>query len=96
MDIGANTGEFTQIAAVNGSDCVAFDIDPLAVELHYLNIKKSGSGNILPLILDVANPSPSIGWHNKERGNLEARKKPGLIMALALVHHLSISQWYSI
>jgi hypothetical protein len=90
-DIGANTGEFTQIAAVNGSDCVAFDIDPLAVELHYLNIKKSGSGNILPLILDVANPSPSIGWHNKERGNLEARKKPGLIMALALVHHLSIS-----
>jgi ribosomal protein L11 methylase PrmA len=90
-DIGANTGEFTKIAAENGSNCIAFDIDPLAVESHYLNLKKSGSGYILPLILDIANPSPSIGWHNKERGNLEAREKPGLIMALALVHHLSIS-----
>jgi hypothetical protein len=90
-DIGANTGEFTKIAAKNGSNCIAFDVDPLAVESLYLNIKNSKVENILPLILDIANPSPSIGWHNKERGNLEVRDKPGLIMALALLHHLSIS-----
>jgi hypothetical protein len=90
-DLGANTGEFTRIAARNGTNCVAFDIDPLAVESNYQFIKKEGIGNILPLVMDLTNPSPSIGWNNKERNAMKKRPHPDAILALALIHHLAIS-----
>ncbi len=90
-DIGANTGEFTQLVSRLGIPCIAFDIDHLAVDRHYVQLKKHNLTNTLPLVLDITNPSPAIGWANNERMNLEMRKKPDLIMALALIHHLAIS-----
>ena len=90
-DLGANTGEFTQIAGQSGADCIAFDIDPLAVDSLYKNIKEHHIDNILPLILDLTNPSPSIGWNNKERMGLKSRPFPDTVFALALIHHLAIS-----
>ena len=51
-----------------------------------------GGRDILPLILDVANPSPGIGWANRERRSLLERADPDVILALALVHHLAISR----
>lgn len=90
-DLGANTGEFTRIAAGLGAQCIAFDIDPLAVESHYLDLKHGGIENILPLVMDLTNPSPSIGWNNGERMGVGARPRPDAILALALIHHLAIS-----
>ena len=90
-DLGANTGLFTQIAANQGTPCVAFDIDPLAVEAHYHSIKQNGEENILPLIIDLTNPSPAIGWNNEERMSFRQRKIPDTVFALALIHHLAIS-----
>lgn len=90
-DLGANTGEFTQIASVRGVKCVAFDIDPLAVDSNYQSVKKHGITNILPLVLDLTNPSPSIGWNNEERMGFSERPHPDVIFSLALIHHLAIS-----
>jgi len=90
-DLGANTGEFTNLAALQGTNCMAFDIDPLAVDSNYNNIKKQKIGNILPLVMDLTNPSPSIGWNNKERMSMRKRPNPDAVMALALIHHLAIS-----
>jgi len=89
-DVGANDGTFSRLAAKK-SYTVAFDIDHLAVEYNYLKIKEKQEKNILPLQLDLTNPSPAIGWNNEERDSVFGRENPDLILALALVHHLAIS-----
>ncbi len=90
-DLGANTGLYSRIACDEGAEVVAFDIDPAAVERHYLLNAKQGIGSVLPLVLDLTNPSPAIGWHNQERESLLQRGPADMILALALIHHLAIS-----
>ena len=90
-DFGANTGEFSRLASEKGIKTVAFDIDPSAVEKNYLSVVKNKETNILPLELNVCNPSPGIGWENRERKSLIDRGPVDVILALALIHHLAIS-----
>ena len=90
-DLGANTGVFSRTASQKGIPTVAFDIDPTAVERNYRQVKSQKETHMLPLVLDLTNPSPDIGWANQERLSLGKRSTPGLILALALVHHLAIS-----
>ncbi len=89
-DLGANTGHFSRLAAQRGLSTIAFDLDPACVEKNYLHVKKSGETRLLPLLLDLFNPSPSSGWMNQERASILDRGRPDLVLALALVHHLAI------
>ncbi len=91
-DLGANTGRYSRIAADAGKRVLAFDIDPAAAERNYRQLRAEGRTDILPLILDVANPSPGIGWAGRERRSLLDRADPDIALALALVHHLAISR----
>jgi len=90
-DLGANTGIFSRLASDQGINTISFDIDPLAVEKNYLESLKNNEQNILPLILDLTNPSSNIGWSNDERISFLQRGPADLVFALALVHHLAIS-----
>ena len=90
-DLGANNGFFSRIASNNGIQTVSFDIDPVAVERNYINSVKEKEKNILPLLLDLTNPSPNIGWENRERRSLKKRRCADTVLALALIHHLAIS-----
>ena len=90
-DLGANTGLFSDLAAQRGMLTISFDIDPSAVEKNYLRCRNAGEGRIIPLVLDLTNPSPGIGWENRERMSLQERGPADLAMALALIHHLAIS-----
>ncbi|NIA18315.1 MAG: SAM-dependent methyltransferase [Actinobacteria bacterium] len=90
-DFGANTGVFSRLAADKGIKTISFDIDPAAVEKNYKETIKKQEKNILPLFLDLTNPSPAIGWENKERISLMERGPTDAAMALALIHHLAIS-----
>ncbi|MGE5123941.1 MAG: hypothetical protein ACM3H7_05445, partial [Acidobacteriaceae bacterium] len=90
-DLGANTGEFSRLAANRGSLTIAFDIDPAAVELNYLACKRDADTHLLPLVMDFTNPSPALGWHNRERRALLERAPADALLALALIHHLAIS-----
>jgi hypothetical protein len=90
-DLGANTGIFSRLASDRGIRTVAFDIDPVAVEINYREVVKEKEADILPLVLDLANPSPAIGWANAERDSWLARGPVDAVLALALVHHLAIS-----
>jgi len=92
MDLGANTGVFTSIIAPHFGFVLAPDIDPLAVELHYASLRKAESTKVLPLILDLGNPSPSLGWACAERKSFPDRCKAKLITALALIHHLVLTE----
>ena len=90
-DLGANTGRFSHLSADNGALTIAFDSDPAAVEKHYLNCVEAGRERVLPLVLDLSNPSPGIGWAGRERSSMEDRGPADVALALALVHHLAIA-----
>jgi hypothetical protein len=90
-DLGANTGVFSRIAADKGIQTISFDIDPAAVEKNYLECRRRNEKNLLPLLSDLTNPSPGIGWQNRERMSLAERGPADAVLALALVHHLAIS-----
>lgn len=90
-DLGANIGIFSRIASNKGIPTISFDIDPAAVEINYNECIEKGEINILPLVLDLTNPSPNIGWKNEERMSLQERGPADTVFALALIHHLAIS-----
>jgi hypothetical protein len=69
---------------------LAFDVDPAAVERNYRRVRDTSEVGILPLLLDLTNPSPAQGWAHRERLSLEQRGPADMVMALALVHHLAI------
>jgi len=91
IDLGANEGIFSQIASQTEAYTVACDADPFVVEELYLKAKNSKNKFLLPLIIDLTNPSPSLGWKNKERKSFTERAKVDCVLALALIHHLVIS-----
>lgn len=88
-DLGANTGRFSMIVAPFCKNVVAFDADASCVESFYLHLKKH-SVSILPLLIDLTNPSPALGWSHQERNALLQRGPADVILALGLLHHLAI------
>jgi hypothetical protein len=89
-DLGANDGTFSNLAAQTATLVVAADIDPIAVEKNCRRCKKNKDEIMIPLLMDLTQPSPDLGWELKERSSLFERLKPELGLALALVHHLAI------
>ena len=89
-DMGANDGTYSRLASERGIPTIAWDIDPSAVELAYRWVKRQQTCCLLPALVDLTNPSPSIGWSLEERGSIFDRPKPDLLLALALIHHLAI------
>lgn len=89
-DLGANTGEYSRAAREVASLVVSFDMDPAAVERNYRRLRTERENGILPLLLDLTNPSPAQGWAGHERLSLEERGPADAVLALALIHHLAI------
>lgn len=91
-DLGGNDGSFSRVAIEAGAaSAICFDIDPLAVDKSYQLVKAGKLERVLPLRSDLTNPSPGLGWANRERESLASRApQNNLVMALALVHHLTI------
>jgi hypothetical protein len=91
VDLGANTGIYSRLLADSHACVLAVDVDHMAVEKHYLALKTESQRKIIPLIIDLSNPSPAIGWALKERYSFNERCEADLITALALIHHLVLS-----
>jgi hypothetical protein len=89
-DFGANIGEFSRLSSKYKINTISFDYDTFAVEKNFLNCVNTEEKYILPLVLDLTNPSPDIGWANRERFSLLSRGPSDMIFALALLHHLAI------
>jgi hypothetical protein len=88
-DLGANTGRFAELVAPAASHVVAMDHDHGAVERHWRR-RLAEPTNILPLVVDLTNPSPALGFGLEERESIPDRGPADLLLALALVHHLAI------
>jgi ribosomal protein L11 methylase PrmA len=89
-DLGANDGRFSRLASRRGALTAAWDIDPLCVERNYLAARREGDRRLVPLVLDLTNPSSSLGWAQEERMSLTQRGPVDVVMALGLLHHLAI------
>lgn len=89
-DIGCNDGRYSRIAAEGAGYTIALDADRGVVDRLYQALRAEGVTTILPLVGDVADPSPALGWLGRERLPLAERGRPDLVLGLALVHHLVI------
>lgn len=90
-DLGANTGFFSRLSSMKNIMTIAFDKDPAAVEKNYRLAVSRKESFLYPLVIDLANPSPSQGWAHGETTSITARGPADLVLALALIHHLAIS-----
>ncbi len=92
LDLGANDGYFSRLFASHNMQVIATDSDNRCISRLYQEVKQNNIQHIHPLLLDIANPSPAIGFHNQERAAFHDRIKTDLVAALALVHHLVIGK----
>jgi hypothetical protein len=90
-DMGCNDGAYSRIAAEHSEYVVAFDYDQATVDALYRSLRADDERRILPLVANLADPSPGLGWRGLERRRLEDRGTPDLVLALALIHHVSIT-----
>lgn len=93
LDIGCNTGHFSQIAARNGAKVVAIDVDPVVVGRLW-GVAHREHLDILPLVVNLAHPTPACGWRNKETLSFlfRATHKFDAVFMLAVVHHLLVTE----
>jgi SAM-dependent methyltransferase len=88
-DLGCNDGTFSHLAADAAATVVAFDADAVVIERLYHARRNAADGRrILPLITNLADPAPGLGWRGMERKPLTARGAPDLVLCLALIHHI--------
>ena len=92
LDIGTNTGLFAKAAAASGKFTIAIDADIACIDKLYNECRQKNIDNLIPLFVDITNPSPAIGWNNEERAAFSGRVKADIAMALALIHHLAIGK----
>lgn len=92
LDLGANDGAYARLAARHARQVVAVEGDHAVTDTLYRRLRDEGERRILPLVMDLANPSPGIGWRNLERASFADRTGADTVLALALVHHLAIGR----
>lgn len=90
-DLGGNNGEMSRAVRDLANEILCVDIDPRAVDLNYRQCRAERILNIVPALADLTNPTPALGFFNRERKALFERPAPDLVMALALIHHLAIA-----
>lgn len=90
-DLGANDGVYARIVAERAEHVLAVDYDDVTVDAMYRSFRADGITNILPLVMNLVDPSPARGWRNAERRAFTDRGRPDLVLALALIHHLALA-----
>jgi SAM-dependent methyltransferase len=93
LDIGCNTGHFSMMAAHAGARVVAIDNDPASIDLTWSRAR-SEDLDVLPLVVDLARPTPGMGWGNMECPSFLERAEGGfdLVLMLAVIHHLGVTE----
>ncbi|MGH9228280.1 MAG: methyltransferase, partial [Acidimicrobiales bacterium] len=90
LDLGANDGAYARLAAEQAGYVVAVDGDEMVIDGLYRRLRVEGKENVLPLVMNLVDPSGGLGWRNRERAAFAERVRPDVTLALALVHHLAI------
>ena len=93
LDVGANEGHFSFMAARTGASVVAIDYDPVVAGSIWRNALRENL-DVLPMVVDLTRPTPAMGWRNEENASFldRARGKFDLVMMLAVVHHILVNE----
>jgi SAM-dependent methyltransferase len=91
LDLGANDGAYSRLAAERAAYVVAVDGDEVVMDGLFRRLRSEGNENILPLVMNLVDPSGGLGWRNRERAPFVERVRPDVVLALALVHHVAIA-----
>ena len=91
LDLGANDGVYSLLAAEQADYVVAVDGDEMVIDRLYRRLRAERNENVLPLVMNLVDPSGGVGWRNRERAAFADRVRPDVTLALALVHHLAIA-----
>jgi SAM-dependent methyltransferase len=93
LDIGANTGEFSALAAGMGADVVALERDAASADRIFRRARERKLP-ILTVQADIARPTPAVGWENSESVALLPRLEAqfDLVLMLAVIHHLILME----
>jgi len=92
LDLGANDGTYARLAAERARYVVAVEADAAVSDRLYRDLRDERQERILPLVMDLASPSPGLGWRGRERAAFDQRPAADAVLALALVHHLAIGR----
>ena len=93
LDMGTNAGEYAKLASQYAQRVIAMDFDEACINRLYNEIKEDRSlHTIIPMVGNLMEPSPNQGWHLEERSNQMKRCQSDFFMALALMHHLCITE----
>lgn len=93
LDVGANEGRFSFLAAQGGSSVVAIDSDPMVVGAIWRHASQARL-DVLPMVVDLTRPTPAVGWRNQECASFLDRARGGfeMVMMLAVVHHMLVTE----
>jgi hypothetical protein len=92
LDLGANDGHFSKLLAPHAGLLVAADFDAACINRLFNNVRNDNLERLLPLVIDLSNPTPALGFGSVERSSFMDRAPSQLVLALALVHHLCIAK----
>jgi SAM-dependent methyltransferase len=93
LDVGANTGHFSLLAAKGGASVVAIDYDPGCMGRLWRQARQEGA-DVLPLVVNLARPTPAAGWRNQECASFLERAEGAFdtVLMLAVIHHLLVTE----
>ena len=93
LDLGANTGTFSLMAADGGAEVVAIDVDAAALEVLW-RVADGERRAITTVLANIARPTPAAGWLNREHFSLLERLtgRFDMVLMLALIHHLILRE----
>ena len=93
LDIGANTGTYSLMAADSGAKVVAIDADAAALEVLWTKAAHQKRA-VTTLVANIARPTPAAGWKNREHFSLLDRLtgRFDVVFLLAVIHHLILRE----
>jgi SAM-dependent methyltransferase len=91
LDIGCNTGEVSLAASDAGARVISIDSDPAVVERLYRR-SRDERRDILPLVVDITEPTPATGWNYQEHTSFLHRATGHFdaVLLLAVMHHIMV------
>jgi hypothetical protein len=95
LDLGSNDGYFSRMAAAVANHVIAADSDAGCINKLYASLKEEEITSIHPILFNMAEPVPAMGFLNEERKSALERLPADMLLALALVHHLAIGSYLS-
>ncbi len=93
LDVGCNTGHFSKLAAKQNARVVAIDYDSAVIDRLFQQVQEEQL-DVLPLVVNLARPTPATGWNNGECSSFlkRAEGKFDLVLMLAVIHHMLVTE----